>query len=236
MNWTINEQITTIAGKISVDLADANPNQYPGDLINTNLWKNFTLSRNFPPELVVCSPANIIKCFQDDLFLEGLILTINWGKMNKTVEKIFNKDIRTIDECLTKCKKDIAANMSINNSWAWLIDELGWTNVMASKVLHFLCRSFDYTNVPAPIDRAQIIKKFIPRLGAFLQEKRTLLGIEEHQINELLDWSGYSLTSFLKYMNFILTWSPNGNTTAFEVRLFNLLKSGELPTLRLVRQ
>lgn len=239
MNWTINEQITTIAGRISVDLADANPNQYPGDLINTNLWKNFTLSRNFPPELVVCSPANIIKCFQDDLFLEGLILTINWGKMNKTVEKIFNQDIRTIDECLKKCKEDISQHHSINNSWEWLAKHLAWTNVMSSKILHFLCRSLGHIKVPVPIDNAQILKKFRPLLAELLYNNYEELQETIPQINNYMSWGqnqDYTFGSYERYMNFIMAWSPNGNTTAFEVRLFNLLKSGELPTLRLVRQ
>lgn len=238
MNWNINQQITDIALHIHVDLADADTEQYPGRAINTNLWKNFTISRNFPPELVVCSPANIIECFQDDLFLEGLILTINWGKMNKTVEKIFNQDVRTIDECLKKCKEDISQHHSINNSWDWLTIELGWTNVMTSKVLHFLCRSLNLTKVPVPIDNAQILDKFRPMLKKFLEDNqerfRNYIPLFSNLlINNLLRWGqnqNRSFESYQRYMQFIIAWSDDGDTTAFEVKLFNKLKvNGQVP-------
>lgn len=207
MIWTINEQIVAIAERIFVDLADADPNQYSGDLINTNLWKNFTLNRNFPPELVVCSPANIIKCFQDDLFLEGLILTINWGIMSGTVETIYQQDIETIHGCIKRCKKDIQDHNSINNSWSWLTTELGWTNVMASKVLHFLCRSLNFTKVPVPIDNAQILNRFLRILRKFLNINKERLNINKREINNLLNWGqnqNRSYICYLRYMNFIL--------------------------------
>lgn len=233
MNWNINHQITDIALHIYVDLADADPEQYPGRAINTNLWKNFTINRNFPSDLVVCSPANIIKCFQKDLFLEGLILTTNWGKMSGTVETIYQQDIETIREWLKKCKEDINLNNSIQNSWDWLTTELGWTNVMTSKLLHFLCRSLGYNNVPAPIDGSRIIGKFKPHLRNFLIENMDAFDLNLTIIKDLLSWDNNDYNSYLKYMGFILQWS-DGATIEFESRLFNNLKGDLRPTLEII--
>lgn len=242
MNWDIHEeflnikqQITNIAQQITVDFTVENSAQYEGRRINLNLWNNLNINRLFPEEFRVCSPNNIITCFGNDNFMEGLILTINWGVMNRAINSIFRENINTIERYLKKCKDDIEDNNNICNSWNWMTNDLRWTKVMSSKLLHFLCRSLGHTNVPSPIDGGRIIRKFKPHLKNFLNENRTALNITSTEINKFLSWNNNDLTSYLKYMAFILTWS-NELTIEFESRLFNNLEDELRPALRLINR
>lgn len=227
LNWQIDESAQFWANILVIDIEGADAHQYAGHEININLWKNLTLSRTFPNDSIVCSPENIMKCFQKDMFLEGLILTINWGGMSGTIESIYKQPLEDIHNNIGSCKKSILETNSIEKSWNLLTVELSWTNVMSSKLLHFLTRSLDYTNVPVPIDRAHIIGKIAKAYRGKIKEIRN--NYPGESIPKTWGSSGYP--NYISYMNTIIKWAEHYHisTTELESRIFNKYSVGQNP-------
>ncbi|MBP6739728.1 MAG: hypothetical protein KA146_07040 [Leptospiraceae bacterium] len=168
------------------------------------------------PRINSC-PSNIIECFNESLFLEGLALVIMWGTMTRTKNKIYTKNKNYIEDTIKEIKKKIIEENRIEKAWKLLTENLNWSNVMSSKFLHFFCRSLGYkNNPPVPIDNAIvkniIWKEFNLRVGSY------------SNLIKPKDWfENNSFESYNRYMTVINYWAKemSVDNTTIEVSLFN---------------
>jgi hypothetical protein len=118
-----------------------------------------------------------------------------------------------IQQQLTFCYDSIAESERIEFAWQALTVELGWSAVMASKTLHFLCRALgNEDDVPVPIDNA-VVRTRVWR--AFVKNCATGTRPE--------GWCGDELDAYLRYMTAIRSWaaSRQWTTTQMESTLFS---------------
>ena len=127
-----------------------------------------------------------------------------------------NDTIEQIDRTLRSCAENIRESHSIADSWRSLTGpgerELGWSAVMTSKTLHFLCRSLGFAHdPPVAIDGAVIRQRVWPAFRNSLPANR-----------RPGDWEGNSCDAYCRYMSAILTWASRRNwtTTQIEVTIF----------------
>jgi hypothetical protein len=105
--------------------------------------------------------------------------------------------IEDIGGALRLCAQSIRESESIASSWEVLRRQLGWTSVMISKTLHFLCLSLDFNqDPPVPIDGDAVRKKVWP---AF----RDSVPVGERPGN----WKGDEFEAYSRYMTAILAWA-----------------------------
>ena len=79
---------------------------------------------------LLCSPQNIMRCFQDHKVLEGLALTVAWGRMTRSKGNIYTRSNRKIEGILSSCLRSIEKTNSAKDSWNLLVTKLGWSNVI----------------------------------------------------------------------------------------------------------
>ncbi|KAF0139149.1 MAG: hypothetical protein FD122_3449 [Stygiobacter sp.] len=140
------------------------------------------------------SPNAIINSFCNKQYSVGLVQVISWGTMWRKNKQIYNSPLQNICNCLHRCRISLLDNNSINSSWEILQNKLNWSQVMISKVLHFLVRSLEgiyVDNPPVPIDNAVMLNKVWKKLST-----------EMNQGRELEQWRG-GLMGYLRYMTFI---------------------------------
>src|ERR1700730_13126793 len=116
----------------------------------------------FPPRALI-SPELIIAEFYAKHYLRALGFTIYWGKMERTADQSIYRQHRLedINNTLQECARSIQQTQSIERSWCLLTGKLQWTSVIASKVLHFLCRALHFDrNPPVPID-GEVIRQYV---------------------------------------------------------------------------
>lgn len=113
----------------------------------------------------------------------------------------------------------IRESLSIEDSWGMLTGrkpgQLGWSSVMASKTLTFLCRSLGFEqNPPVPIDRERIRKNVWP-----IWRNSVPFTLRP------LDWEADSLEAYGRYMTAILTWGEQKHwtTAQIEATLINVV-------------
>lgn len=172
------------------------------------------------------SPENIMDQFRDGHYLNGIALIAVWGGMVRNQNRIYCRANDVIRDALGDCCKDIRKNDSINVSWARLTgtgdEQLGWSHVMTSKTLHFLCRSLGYDqNPPVAIDNAVILNKVWP---TWKQQWLENTPREQRPGN----WDGNDLVSYLRYMTAINIWAlmrkGKWSTTNIETTIFATYK------------
>ena len=166
--------------------------QYPGREINILQWQSKVLDINQFPQTNMSSPENIINCFQNGNYLNGLVLVVSWGTMWRQNKKIYNVPLHEISNSIQTCTEIINNERNIENAWRLLSINLNWSNVIISKLLHFLSRSLSFkVNCPVPIDNAVMLKRVWPEL------------INNFSRNERPgNWKN-SLEGYLRYMTFI---------------------------------
>jgi len=162
-------------------------------------------------------PESIIAEFQAAHYLQGLALTVSWGTMARTKQHVYGQhQLQHIHDTLSQCAESITETQSIQQSWDMLVMGLGWTSVMTSKALHFLCRALGHNNdPPVPIDGEVIRNKVWP---AF-----------KNRINQGLrprNWDGNSFDAYCRYMTAILEWARarNWTTTQMESTIWDEYK------------
>jgi hypothetical protein len=141
--------------------------------------------------------------------------------MGRTSKYIYGQrgaeTIQLIEQALQDSANSILVSHSIAASWNRLSgledEQLGWSAVMTSKTLHFLCRSLGFEqNPPVVIDRGRIRSKLWP---AFCNSIPFAKRPE--------DWEGNSFEAYCRYMTAITTWANQRNwtTTEMEATLFD---------------
>jgi hypothetical protein len=174
LNWIHDQQTELWANRLLIPIQAKLPKrQYDGldYRMREVTWQKHILSDGFPdycrypnePKSLLASPANIIRCFQDQKLLEALALTVAWGRMTRAKVNIYQNSNQFIEKTLRKCIRLINENDSVAEAWNLLTRKLQWEHVMTSKCLHFLARSLGYEmNPPVPIDKTVFIQVVWP--------------------------------------------------------------------------
>ncbi|MFC2042957.1 hypothetical protein ACFLUA_02255 [Chloroflexota bacterium] len=224
--WQYDETTEYWAKKLLLPIKSMHPiPQYDGMdyRLWEDTWKKHILKDSFPEycqypneeESLLCSQSNIIHCFRDQKLLEGLVLTVAWGRMTRSKGKIYQKSNQMIEETLYNCLVLIEKTNSIKGSWNLLINRLNWSYVITSKCLHFLSRSLDYsTNPPVPIDNKVIINNVWPKFKEMVNNNFTL-GIDSFPEK----WWDYdnSWSSYNRYITAINCWASTKGWTTTEL-------------------
>lgn len=191
--------------------------------IRVNTWTKHIHQDQFPgycryPDhegTLLCSPTNIIHCFQDQKVLEGLALTVAWGRMTRSKGNIYTQSNQVIEETLRNCPGLINKTNSIQDAWNLLVGRLKWSNVVTSKCLHFLARSLGYSTDPhVPIDNKVIIKRVWPTYEKMIINNfdKTTEKFPDEWWDNSTSWSTYN-----RYMTAINCWASNKGWTTIQL-------------------
>lgn len=219
MKWILDKATENLAIQNNL-LSDINipTPQYPGHSTNPSAWTKslgqLASELTWPEPILTCSPQEIITQFKNGNFLQGMILVVSWGAMGRTANSIYgHRSKDDIYNSLSECVKCINAEGSIEGAWHILTNNLCWSAVMASKTIHFLCRSVGIENdPPVPIDNKIVLNKIWPNF---------IINIASNEKPK--SWCGSSYPAYLRYMTAINTWakSKNWTTTQTETSLFS---------------
>lgn len=149
------------------------------------------------------SPAQIIRQFQDGRYTQALALVVSWGTMWRTSGSIWGRrPPELIEGVLRNCATSIQKSNSIATAWQMLAGreeaQLGWSDVLTSKTLHFLCRSLGFErNAPVPIDGKIIVQRVWPE---FRRHSRELRPEKWHATD-----NGFE--AYNRYMTAIRSWA-----------------------------
>lgn len=225
--WLPDPDTEYWASTIILPLPVTPTNQYPGCQMDESSWSGYIINAHFPSIVrssqagyIVCSPTNIIACFQQQLVLEGLVLVVGWGGMARTEQKIYREDLPTIEQTLLTSVNVIKERKNITYAWNLLVGKLGWSSVMTSKCLHFLTRSLGFvTNSPVPLDNKIIINKVWPAFRNAIMSHR-LYSARTLPKN----WHDDSWQTYNRYMTAINCWASKKSwtTTELENTLFTI--------------
>jgi hypothetical protein len=215
LKWRVDEPTRQAALQFQPVNSHKPKGQYHGRKFEAANWSAYLRDQDLRAMARECvsAPEWIIEEFRDGHYLRGLALTISWGAMGRTRQRILKRSLQDIHDQLELCRESIRETKSIETSWEKLTAELGWTNVLSSKVLHFLCRSLDFRrNPPVPIDGGIILKQVWPRFKKKIPPAISLEG-----------WKGNSYEAYGRYMTAINVWAKGRNwtTTEMETTLYH---------------
>jgi hypothetical protein len=215
------------ASTVILSMPDTPTKQYPGHQMYGSTWSKYIIKTHFPSMVrgsqaayLMCSPGNIIACFQQQHMLEGLALVVAWGGMVRTARKIYREDLPKVEQTLLTSVNLVKESKSIRDAWGLLVGTLGWSNVMTSKYLHFLARSLGFsTNPPVALDNQIVLNKVWPAFHSAILSHRLYT-----QRKSPYSWGDGSWEAYNRYMTVINCWaSQNGwTTTELENTLFGV--------------
>ncbi len=176
-------------------------------------WGRHILASQFPDYCVrdarlECSPCNILCCLSDSRYLEALVLIFGWGgrSMFRMKRSVYNTRRETIRRTLAQCVNCIGEDHSIARAWDLVVRDLGWSDVLASKYLHFLARSLGYEmNPPVPVDSimgGRVWREFRARVRHY---RDRAVGPIPKRPKAWRDGS-HSWEAYNRYMTAILCW------------------------------
>jgi hypothetical protein len=214
MIWQTDGATQIAAQKFPIPIHSGTPlPQEPGISFYPSTWRqHLRANDSFLPPLHSCNPSEIIAEFAAGHYLQGLARTISWGTMTRTKGRYIYRQhqLQHIHNVVDQCAHSIQQTQSIQRSWSLLTDVtqgLNWSNVMASKTLHFLCRALGFhQDPPVPIDEAVILNYVWPGFR---------IGIPPGQ--RPAGWSGNNFTAYCRYVTAILEWARMRNWTTTEV-------------------
>ena len=220
MNWQIDQQTQQVATAHPIPIhANAPSPQFAGRNFNPQNWNQRVIQpANWPPGPLISSPQAIIQHFQNGNYLQGLALVASWGTMWRRPAAIWGqRPLQVIDQALHLCAQDIQNTQSINQAWTILTGnlpgQLGWSAVISSKTLHFLCRSLGFGHdPPVALDNKVILNNVWPVFVANIPRAQ-----------RPQNWRGNTLAAYLRYMTAILTWAgqKGWTTTDMEATIFD---------------
>jgi hypothetical protein len=159
--------------------------------------------------------------FQNRLYTQAVAMVVSWGGMGRRSKDIYGQrsqeDIQGIDEAIRFSAVSLRNSGSIVDAWAALTGngerELGWSAVMASKTLHFLCRSLGFEDdPPIPIDNKVIRQIVWPKFRNSVPKGQ-----------RPASWDGSNFGAYCRYMTAVLTWAGQRGwtTTQMENTIFD---------------
>lgn len=192
--------------------------QFPGRNFAGGSWNHRVINQHWPAPNFRAGPAAIIAALAAGNNLEGLAMVVSWGTMWRQPDSIYgHRHLPDIHDKIDLARESIAATNCINNAWMILTDPnpggLGWSPVLSSKFLHFLCRSLgEVQDPPVAIDNAVILNAVWPAWRA--------LHYPQFSPN---NWCGHTLAAYLRYMTAIQSWATlrAWTTTEFEATVFS---------------
>jgi hypothetical protein len=231
LEWNYDRTTEYWAKKLPLPLSSSHPvPQYDGldYRLWEDTWKKHILRERFPEycrypntqESLLCSPSNIIRCFQDHKVLEALVLTVAWGRMSRSKGNIYQKSNQEIEKTLLACLTLTDEKNSVEESWNLLVKRLNWGSVITSKCLHFLARSLGYeTNPPVPIDNKVLLEEVWPTFKKAINDDFRL-GVDtmpQKWGDKSSSWEAYN-----RYMTTINCWAQmrGWTTTQLENTIF----------------
>lgn len=214
LRWVDDKTTLYWAERVNLIRSDQPLSQYDGRQsygLPKTWQKHLPEGKKFPPiclvrdskgrEVLFPSPGNIMECFREGLMLEGLVLVILWGTMTRTKGRIYTDSLNNVALALQECDVLVRDSGSVMAAWELLVSRMGWSNVIASKILHFLARSLGFANPPVPIDNAVVKNKlwplFMAEVGKFGRRRR--------DASEPDPWDdrNHSWEAYNRYMTFI---------------------------------
>jgi hypothetical protein len=223
MQWTTDERTAQAATAYPLLIKRNVPApQFAGCNTHSKIWNDRVISPAIWNDGPLRSePGEIIKQFQDGRYTQALALVVSWGGMGRRSKAIYGdrkrERIRQIERTLHGCAQDIGKMHSISESWSLLTGgndgQMGWSAVMTSKTLHFLCRALGFEqNPPVAIDNKAIRERVWPTFRDSIPFDR-----------RPSDWEGNTFEAYCRYMTAILTWASQKHwtTTQLENTLFD---------------
>lgn len=169
MHWEIEARTAQAATAHPLLIERAVPApQFPGCCTSTQIWNDRVVQpATWKDGPLWSSPDEIIKQFRDGRYTQALALVVSWGGMGRRSKDIYGEPkpetIEQIERPLRDCAQSIQRSQSIAESWRALTGQLGWSAVITSKTLHFLCRSLGFEqDPPAAIDGRVIRQRVWP--------------------------------------------------------------------------
>jgi len=159
-----------------------------------------------------CTPEQIIGEFQRGRYTQALAMVAAWGRMWRQPDAVWgSRRIESIEQALLNCSCNIRQTQSVEHAWLTLTGlgegQMGWTAVMTSKTLHFLCRSLGFVqNPPAAIDGA-VMRNVVWRVFG------NSIPFGERPVN----WQGNTFPAYCRYMTAILAWAEQHHWTTKEI-------------------
>jgi hypothetical protein len=209
VNWQTDQVTWNLAiTQPMLQIQDPAP-QYGGGLLNVACWqRRIRATDAFPYAGVRASPDEIISAFRWRQYLPAVAMVVVWGGMSRTASRVYgDHDLTVLHESLAAAAQSIHATASVADAWQILTEQCGWTPVMKSKILHFLCRALGFdVDPPVPIDNAVVIQRIWPAFVA---------GIPLHARPQR--WDGGTFADYNRYITAIRAWAEVLGWTTTEV-------------------
>src|SRR6266404_1085404 len=209
MHWKVDDRTQRAATKYPLAIKAALPiPPFKGRNFNTRSWNHRVIQPATWSGELRSDPDLIIRQFKDGQYTQGLAMVVSWGTMWRQPDAIWgDRKLETIEHVLGDCAESIRRTESIEESWKALTGQLGWSSVLTSKTLHFICRALGFEQDPAvPIDGAVIRQRVWP---AFRNS------IPTHERPE--SWDGDGFNAYGRFMTAIVTWSNSKGWSTSEV-------------------
>lgn len=227
MHWPTDRQTAQVAASYPLPIKGNGPAAQFGENgegcgFDPQSWNRRVIQpAAWPAAPLRCTPDQIIGQFREGRYTQALAMVACWGLMWRQPKAIWGpRRIEAIEKTLCDCAQCIRESHSITDAWRMLTgsgnEQLGWTAVITSKTLHFLCRSLGFAqNPPAAIDGRVIRGKVWP---AF----RNSIPVGQCPDN----WEGNTFEAYCRYMTAILTWATKKDwtTTQMEATIFDQFK------------
>jgi hypothetical protein len=220
MQWKIDQQTIQAATKYPLSLKRSSPAPQPnGHEFSVRKWDRYVIRPSaWPNPPLRSDPQQIIQQFQSRRYTQALTMVVSWGEMWRHPEAIWGtRHLGAIEQVLHDCAQHIMGSQSIEDSWRVLTGighgQLGWTAVITSKTLHFLCRSLGFQHdPPVAIDGAVIRQRVWPVFRDSIP-----------MAHRPRSWGGNSFEAYSRYMTAMLTWANQRawTTTEIEATIFD---------------
>jgi hypothetical protein len=223
MIWSLDKATENAALRYPLPIAASSPaRQWPGHRTEASTWNDRVIQpARWPTDTLISSPNQIINFFKEGFHTQAVAMVVSWGGMGRRSKDIYGerseKEIRRIGESIHYSAESILRSGSLADAWIVLTGngegQLGWSAVMASKTLYFLCRSLGFEDdPPVPIDNKVIRDIVWPKF-------RNAVPKEQRPAN----WDGADLGGYMRYMTAILTWAKQRSwtTTQTENTIFH---------------
>ena len=218
MNWKIDRRTQLAAAAHPLARIGGSPiAQFSGRPFNPKRWNRRVIQPNWPEGELGSSPEQIVAQFRDEEYLQALARVVSWGTMWRRSRAIWgDRELATIEDTLRHCARSIRGTQSIEDSWVALTGrgerQLGWSPVITSKTLHFLCRSLGFEqDPPVAVDNAVILNRVWPAFRDAIPSSECPEG-----------WRGGTFEAYCRYMTAMLTWADlkKWTTTQMEATVF----------------
>ncbi|HET9743377.1 MAG TPA: hypothetical protein VFQ00_11565 [Terriglobales bacterium] len=218
--WFLDAETARAAAKYPLFLNCTTPaSQANGHPFLPSTWNHRVMHPpDWPRGVLRSTPSEIIRQFRARRYTQALAMIVSWGEMWRQPDSVWgSRTLESIEETLEICAQSILSSRSVEGSWEILTghpgNKLGWSAVLASKTLHFLCRSLGFEdNPPVALDGGVIRKKVWPTF------RDSIPNSERPK-----SWNDDTFEAYCRYMTAIITWASqrSWSTTEIEVTIFD---------------